>query len=111
MVGRRSIVEIKKGNFGMQKRFRLKDYDRSTASGYTVKITIWYLASGVITKIVDLASCTATYDGEDTYVTYIPLAPSPFDDPGDYFAEVNFTKTGYDEDVKTFAWRVIPSSK
>lgn len=108
---RRNIAEIKVKDFGMEKRFRLRDYNRSTAAGYTVTITIWHLVDEVITKIVNGAACTATVSGSDTIVVYTPADATIFTEYGDYEAEVRFVKVGYDEDCKTFAWRVIPSSK
>jgi len=111
---RRNIAEIKVKDFGMEKRFRLKDYNRSTLAGYTVTITIWHLVDDVITKIVDNVACTsATYVGTDTFVIYKPLDATVFTAFGDYDAEIRFVKLvdDYDEDCKTFAWRVIPSSK
>lgn len=111
MPGRRKIAEIKQNNYGMEKVFRLKDYNRSTAAGYTVSITIWSTSRDgeTKTKLVDGAACTATYDGTDTIITYTPASPSPFTEAEDYEAEITFTKSGYLEDTKTFAWRVIPS--
>jgi len=109
---RRSIAEIKVKDFGMNKCFRLKNYDRSTANGYTVTITIWHLVDDVITKIVDNVACeSATYVGSDTVVIYKPLDATVFTEAGDYDGEIRFVKAGYDEDCGTFAWRVIPSSK
>ena len=116
MPGRRQIAEIKQDNYGMDKYFRLKNYNRSTTAGYTVTITIWSTSRDgtTRTKLVDAAVCTAAYDGEDTIITYVPTAPSPFALAEDYEAEINFTKSSggsviYKEDSKTFAWRVIPS--
>lgn len=108
---RRKIGEIKKDNYGMEKVFRLKDYNRSTAAGYSVAITIWSTSrdNSTRTKIVDGATCTAVYNGLDTIITYTPSSPSPFTTIEDYEAEITFTKSGYLEDTKTFAWRVIPS--
>ena len=108
---RRKIGQIKVANYGMAKVFRLKDYNRSTAAGYTVTITIWYLDDGAVTKIVDEVVCVAVVSGSDTLVTYIPTAATIFTVVGDYDAEITFTKAGiYEEDCKTVAWRVIPSS-
>ena len=108
---RRKIAEVKTMAFGMNKDFRLKDYNRSTAGGYTVKISIWHLVDDVITKIVDEASCTAVVSGSDTIVTYVPANAAVFTVVGDYNAEIIFTKAGYDEPCKTVAWRVNPSSR
>lgn len=114
---RRKIAQIKVANYGMAKIFRLKDYNRSTAAGYTVTITIWHMVpdpvTGVptVTKIVDEVVCLAVPSGSDTLVTYIPTAATIFTTLGDYDAEITFTKVGiYVEDCKTVAWRVIPSS-
>ena len=74
-------------------------------------ITIWHLVDDVITKIVDDSACAATLSGSDTIVVYTPADATIFTAYGDYDAEVRFVKAGYDEDCKTFAWRVIPSSK
>ena len=75
-------------------------------------INIWHLVDDVITKIVDDVACTsATYVGTDTIVIYTPVDATVFTAYGDYNAEIRFVKADYDEDCKTFAWRVIPSSK
>ena len=113
MPTRRNIVEVKAEHFGRDKVFRLRRYTRSTAAGYAVKLTVWHVVNDAITKIVDGAACTAVFSSPDTFVTYTPTAPSPFDTPGDYLGEFNFTRAApaYDEDVKTLAWRVIPSSR
>ena len=108
---RRKIAEIKTMAFGMEKRFRLQDYNRSTVGGYTVKITIWHLVDDIITKIVDGAACTAVISGSDTIVVYVPADADVFTAIGDYNAEIIFTKAGYDEPCKTVAWRVNPSSR
>ena len=89
---RRNIAEIKVKDFGMGKRFRLKDYDRSTAAGYTVTITIWHLVDEVITKIVNDVACTATLSGSDTIVVYTPVDATIFTAYGDYEAEITFTR-------------------
>ena len=111
MPDRRKIAQIKEDNYGMSKVFRLNDYNRSTAAGYTVTITIWSTSrdGATRTKLVDGAACTATYNGTDTLVTYIPASPSAFITAEDYEAEITFSRVGYLEDCKTFAWRVIPS--
>ena len=111
MVGRRKIGQIKVANYGMNKVFRLKDYDRSTVAGYAVTITIWHVVDEVITKIVDEVACTAVVSGSDTLVTYVPASAAVFTAAGDYEGEITFIKVGtYDEDCGTFAWRVIPSA-
>lgn len=93
----------------MDRVFRLKNYNRSTAAGYTVTMTIWHLVDGVITKIVPPAVCTATRNGPDTVITYAPA--DVFDTKGDYLAEIAFEKIGYVEDSETIAWRVLDSSR
>ena len=108
---RRKIGQVKVANYGMNKVFRLKDYNRSTAAGYTVTITIWHLVDDVITKIVDEVACTAILSGDDTLVTYVPANATVFITAGDYTGEIAFTIVGtYEEDCATFAWRVNPSS-
>lgn len=109
VVDRRPIFSIKVANYGMDRFFRLKDYDRSTAAGYTVALTVWHVVAGVITKIPDAGSCTATRNGPDTVITYVPA--DVFDTVGDYLAEFGFTKDEFVEDSGTIAWRVLPSSR
>ena len=101
---RRRIFKIKEENFGMTRYFRLRKYNRSNTLGYTVKLNVWQDDI----KLVDGATCTASKDGDDTVVGFVPTALM-FPTPGDYDGELEFTKAGYKEDVLTFAVQVIPS--
>ena len=102
---RRGVFKIKEDDFGMIRYFRLRNYNRSTAAGYAVKMYVWKSSN----LLVDGVSCTAVYSDGDTLIGFTPTS-TMFPTPGDYDGELEFTKLGYQESVWTFEVEVIPSN-
>lgn len=118
MSKRMSALEIKKGNKGFVVRFTLRGENYGEDAGYSAAVTTWYLDDDddSVTKVVDAASCTASYSAAAyqgqgaTYVDFLVNAAATAT-AGDYFAEVNFLQGGEIRDTKTFMWKVIQGSR
>ena len=98
-------VKIKKGDSGTTYEFTIEDVNLSNVEGYTAKIYIW---KGT-TKLVDGGTCSSAFSDPDTIVTYVTTTAASAT-VGIWNAEIEFTKTGYEETTKTFEWEVEESS-
>lgn len=96
-------VKIKKDDFGMDYVFTIEGVNFSDVQGYTSKLYVW---KGD-TLLVDGGSCTATYVGSDTKVTYTVVS-GKFNAVGIWDAEIEFIlSTTFKESTETFEWEVL----
>ncbi len=99
------IVEIKEEDFGLSYQFTIEDIDLSNAAGYTCRLYVFKDTTIYLTS----ATLACTLVGTDTVCVYT-VAEDDFDfDPGTYFAELQWTKAGYQKACKTFVWNVRES--
>ena len=96
--------EVKKGNYGWQQQFTIKEKDGSVKdlTGYTVTLKVWK-QNATSNKF----SGTCTLDADPTTgICYYEVQEMDFDTLGSYLGELELTKTGEKIDAKTFTVRV-----
>jgi len=94
-------VKIVAGTHGVDYTFTWRNVDYSNASGYTVKLYVWRGD----TVLVDGGTCTATYDGTNTIVTY--TTEDVFNTVGVWNAYLVATKSDFEDKTLPFEWEVV----
>ena len=90
--------EVKKGNYGWQQQFTVKEKDGSVKdlTGYTVTLKVW---SNSTLKF----SGECTLDADPTSgKCYYPVQNIDFNTAGSFLGELELTKAGEKLDTKTF---------
>jgi len=92
-------VYVKEGTKGQTYTFTFENVDYSS---YSARINIWSDS----TLLVDGSSCSVSYDGTDTTVSYV-VESSATATSGEYLAEIVFYEsTTFIEASETFRWIV-----
>ena len=96
-------VEVKKGHFGYDLRFSIRDKGALIDfTGHTLVLKVW--EDGATS-----AKWTLTGAIIETGVVDFAVTSDDFTEEGVFFAEAGWTKTGVDDGSETFQITVLPS--
>lgn len=97
-------IEIKKGNYGIDLEFEVKNPDGTPfdLTGYTVTLKVWKpgkatLSLSATCEIIDAANGKCRYTVKE----------GDFQEVGDFYAELELTKAGVCIDTETFGIKVV----
>jgi len=98
--------KIKKGNYGWNQKFTVKKTDDTVKdlTGYTVTLRVWSNST-----IKFSAECDLDAD-PTTGICYHTVTETDFDTIGNYFGELELTKTGEKVDCNTFTIQVVATA-